>query len=67
MDFTNPQPGVVIRLINNLGQTVYTRSVATSVLNQIETIDVSNLIAGSYHLQVETSEGQRTIPVVILH
>jgi hypothetical protein len=67
MEFTNPQRGVSIRMINNLGQTVYSRSIDTYVYSHVETIDVSNLIPGSYHVKVETAEGQRSMPVVILH
>ncbi|MBK9104890.1 MAG: T9SS type A sorting domain-containing protein [Saprospiraceae bacterium] len=67
MDFTIQPQVVDLKLINSLGQIVLIRSFTLLSQNQIEIFDVSNLVAGSYHLQVETSEGQRTIPVAILH
>ena len=67
MDFTIQPQVVDLKLINSLGQIVLIRSFTLPSQNQIEIFDVSNLVAGSYHLQVETSEGQRSIPVVILH
>lgn len=67
MDFTMQPQVVHLKLINSLGQIVLIRSLPLPSQNQIEIFDVSNLFAGSYHLQVETSEGQRMIPVGILH
>jgi len=67
MDFTSQQQDVHLRLINNLGQPVMSRALPASVIKHTEKIDVRHLLAGSYQLHVETPEGNRSIPVVILH
>ncbi|HEY3387468.1 MAG TPA: T9SS type A sorting domain-containing protein, partial [Saprospiraceae bacterium] len=67
MEFTNNVQDVHISLINNTGQVVHSKSISSTVLNQIESFDVSTFTSGSYHMRVQTSEGERSIPVVILY
>ena len=67
MEFTKTYSDVQINLLNSLGQRILSRALPASVYNHTETLDIRLLAAGSYQLQVETAEGQRTIPVVILH
>ncbi len=67
LEFTSQHHDVQVNLINSLGQRIMTRTLHSSVFSHTEKFDVRDLVAGSYHIQVETSEGQRTIPVVILH
>jgi hypothetical protein len=67
LEFTKQHHGVQINLLNSLGQHLQTRTLDSPELNHTEKFDVRDLAAGSYHLQVETAEGQRTIPVIILH
>lgn len=66
MEFKNPNQGVRLKLINNLGQIVYTKTLTSTFTNHIESIKVSNLSPGNYMLQVETSEGQRSMPVIVV-
>ena len=65
-DFENAHQNVQLRFINPLGQTVYQRVITETITTHVEPINVSDLSAGTYMLQVETVEGQRSIPVVIM-
>jgi hypothetical protein len=67
LEFTNALNDVLIQLINNKGQVVLSRPLSSSVLTQIESFDTSSLAPGTYHLRVQTSEGERSIPVAIIH
>lgn len=66
LEFTKPYQDVKLRLIDNLGRTVYTKEINQSITAHIEKINVSQLTAGNYMLQVETVDGQRSIPVVVI-
>ena len=65
-DFENAHKNVQLRFINPLGQTVFQKVIAETITTHVEPIDVRQLSAGTYLLQVETVEGQRSIPVVIM-
>jgi len=67
MEFAHAVNDVLISVINNKGQVVLSKSISSSVLDQVESIDVSTFASGTYHLRVQTSEGERSIPVVIVH
>ncbi|MDQ3015240.1 MAG: T9SS type A sorting domain-containing protein, partial [Bacteroidota bacterium] len=66
LEFTQPYSDVQIRLINNLGQTVYTKTLTNTFTTHVEAVSVRELAAGNYMLQVETVDGQRSIPVVVV-
>lgn len=66
LEFGETLSDVSLRLLNPLGQTVISKRIGFNVTNHIEKIDVSDLSAGNYLLQVETVKGQRTLPVVII-
>jgi hypothetical protein len=65
IEFTKPYADVRLRLIDNSGRTVYTKTLKHAITNHVEPIRVDELIAGHYMLQIETVDGQRTIPVVV--
>ncbi len=67
MEFKKPYHDVQLRLINSIGQTVFTRTLSTTITSRIEPINVSSLASGNYMLQVETPDGQRSLPVIIVH
>jgi hypothetical protein len=66
LDFVKSYSDVQLRLINHLGQSVLDRTIKSTITNHIESLNVRDLSAGSYMLQVETADGQRSIPVVIV-
>jgi hypothetical protein len=66
IEFTRPYTDVILRLMDNAGRSVYTKQLAQTITNHTEPIRVDELIAGTYMLQIETVDGQRTIPVVIV-
>lgn len=66
LEFSKPFDNVELRLLNNIGQTVYNKTIRAAITQHTEPISVSNLPAGNYLLQVETSDGQRSMPVVII-
>ena len=66
MDFTATYPSVQISLINSLGQRILSRIVNSTISDRTEKIDVSELAAGLYQMQVETPEGQRTLPLMLI-
>lgn len=65
LEFTKPYSDVKIRLMDNLGRVVYYRALEGSITEQVEKISVRDLSAGSYLLQVETIDGQRSVPVMV--
>ncbi|MEP6794878.1 MAG: T9SS type A sorting domain-containing protein [Saprospiraceae bacterium] len=65
MDFKKPYQHVQLKLVNNIGQTVFSKTLSGLVTNHIEPINVRHLASGNYMLQVETPDGQRSIPVMI--
>jgi len=66
LEFEKPYENVKIRLIDNLGRMVYQKELTQLVANHIQSIRTSEFAAGNYLLQVETADGQRAIPVVIV-
>ncbi len=67
MEFIKPYHEVQLRLINHLGQTVFAKTIPTTFTNHIEPINVSTLASGNYMLQIETPDGQRSLPVIVVH
>ena len=67
MEFTKPYDDVKLRLINNIGQTVLIKTISSVTSSHIEPINVSTLATGNYRLQVETPDGQRSLPVIVVH
>jgi hypothetical protein len=67
MDFTKPYRDIQMRLINNIGQTVYSKTLSNTITSHIEAINVSSFASGNYMLQVETPDGQRILPVIVIH
>lgn len=66
MEFKKTYQNVQLRLMNNIGQVVLTKTLKEGFTNHNESINVSNFAAGNYMLQVETSDGQRSIPVIVV-
>ncbi|HXR81009.1 MAG TPA: T9SS type A sorting domain-containing protein, partial [Saprospiraceae bacterium] len=66
LEFEKPYDNVKIRLMDNLGRMVYQKELTQTVTNHIQSIRTSEFAAGNYLLQVETAEGQRSVPVVII-
>ena len=66
MEFTKPYDDVKLKLINNIGQIVLTKELSSVTSNHIEPINVSTLAVGTYRLQVETTDGQRSLPVIVV-
>jgi len=66
LQFEKPSDNVKLRLIDNLGRMVYHKDLTQTISSHIESIRTSEFAAGNYLLQVETKDGQRSIPVVIV-
>jgi hypothetical protein len=66
LEFTQPYDDVQLRLINNIGQTVFEKVINTTITVHTESINVSALATGNYLLQVETPDGQRSVPVIVI-
>ncbi len=66
LDFSTPYSDVKLRLIDNLGRVVYYKALNETISQRTENISVSDLSAGNYMLQVETIDGQRSVPVVVV-
>jgi len=66
LEFSKPYSDVKLRLIDNLGRVVYYKALNQTISQHIETVRVGDLSAGNYMLQVETTDGQRSIPVVVI-
>ncbi|MEP6795628.1 MAG: T9SS type A sorting domain-containing protein, partial [Saprospiraceae bacterium] len=66
MEFKKAYQDVQLRLVNNLGQTVLRKTLKTSFTDHIEPIDLSGIAVGNYLLQVETADGQRSLPVIVV-
>ena len=66
LEFTQPYSDVRLRLIDNQGRVVQAQTINQTINNHIETVNVKNLPSGNYMLQVETVDGQRSLPVVIM-
>ncbi len=66
LEFSKPYSDVKLRLIDNLGRVVYYNALNNTITNHIEPITVSQMAAGNYLLQVETVDGQRSVPVIIV-
>jgi hypothetical protein len=67
MEFTRPYRDIQMRLINNIGQTVFSKTLNSTITSHIEPINVSSFASGNYMLQVETPDGQRIVPVIVIH
>jgi len=65
MAFEKPYRDVQLRLLNYLGQQVYSKTISNTITNHIELINVSSFAAGNYMLQVETPDGQRSVPFIV--
>ena len=66
LEFTQPYSDVKLRLIDNLGRVVHYSELDNTITNHIEPISVAAFAPGSYLLQVETVDGQRSVPVIIV-
>jgi hypothetical protein len=66
MEFAKPFRNIHLKLINNLGQTVFSKTLPNTITSHIETINVSSFASGNYILQVETPDGQRLIPIIVV-
>jgi Secretion system C-terminal sorting domain len=66
LEFTKPYSDVKLRLVDNLGRVVYYKSLTQTISDHIESVSVKDLSTGNYMLQVETPDGQRSIPVVVV-
>lgn len=66
LDFAKPYSGVKLRLVDNLGRVVYYKSLEQTITQHIESVSVRDLSPGTYMLQVETPDGQRSIPVIVI-
>lgn len=66
LEFSKPYSDVKLRLIDNLGRVVYYKALTQTISQHIETVSVGDLSAGNYMLQVETIDGQRSIPVAVI-
>ncbi|MGB3077939.1 MAG: T9SS type A sorting domain-containing protein, partial [Saprospiraceae bacterium] len=66
MDFKKTYQHVQLKLVNNVGQTVFSKTLSGAITNHLEPINVSHLSAGNYMLQVETPDGQRSLPVIVM-
>src|SRR5690606_30925917 len=66
LDFTKSFDNVMMRLVDNTGRIVYNKVMPMLPASHIERISVKDLAPGTYHLQVVTADGQRTIPVVVM-
>jgi hypothetical protein len=66
LEFEKAYSDVIVRLIDNNGRTVYINQLNQAITQHVEPIRVSELVAGNYMLQVETVDGQRTVPVVVV-
>jgi hypothetical protein len=66
LEFEKPYANIKLRLMDNLGRMVYNKELKQTITSHIESIRTSDFAAGNYLLQVETKDGQRSIPVVIV-
>jgi hypothetical protein len=66
LEFSEPYSDVKIRLIDNQGRTVYHKQMNQTITTHTEKVNVSQLTAGNYMMQVETVDGQRSIPVIVV-
>lgn len=66
MEFEKGYDNVRIRLMDNLGRVVYHKDLTKTTTSHVESIRTSQFAAGNYLLQIETNDGQRAIPVVIV-
>lgn len=66
LEFTEAYSDVKLRLIDPLGRAVFSKLISQTVSQHVETIDVRHLSAGNYMLQVETPDGQRSVPVMVV-
>jgi hypothetical protein len=67
LEFSKPYSDVQLRMVNNIGQIVFEKKLTSTITSHIEPINVSAFAAGNYMLQVETADGQRSTPVVVVH
>ena len=65
MQFKKPQQYGQLRLLNNLGQMVFSKTITTTFSDYVVLINVTALTIGNYMLQVETPDGQRSLPVIV--
>ena len=66
LDLAKPYNDTRLRLIDNLGRTVLEKEISQQITEHTTSIQVTSLAAGQYQLQVVTSDGQRSIPVVLI-
>ena len=65
LEFDKPYSDVKLRLVDNLGRVVFYKAIEETFSQKVETLSVRDLPSGNYMLQVETTDGQRSIPVVV--
>jgi len=65
LDFDKPYSDVKLRLIDNLGRVVYFKALEQTFSQHVESVSVHGLPSGNYLLQVETPDGQRSLPVIV--
>jgi len=66
LEFSQPYSDVKLRLIDNQGRVVYYKALTQTITQHVETLSVNELPSGNYMLQVETVDGQRSIPVIVV-
>lgn len=66
LEFTQPYSDVRLRLIDQQGRVVFFRNLPQTFSEHVETISVNELPSGNYILQVETVDGQRSVPVIVV-
>ncbi len=66
LEFSKPYSDVKLRLIDNLGRVVYQNQLINTITTHVEPINVSQMPSGNYLLQVETVDGQRSVPVIVV-
>ncbi len=66
LEFAKPYTDVKLRLVNNLGQIVYYKTLNQTITQHTEAVNLQSLPSGNYMLQVVTVDGQRSIPVVVI-
>ena len=66
LEFDKPYGEVKLRLLNPVAQTVFEKEINATITSHIESINVANLTPGNYILQVETPDGQRSVPVAVV-
>ncbi|MDQ3015242.1 MAG: T9SS type A sorting domain-containing protein [Bacteroidota bacterium] len=66
LDFSSTYEDVRIKLINSVGQTIFSKKLSTTITQHIEVIRTQDLPSGNYLIKVETMDGQRSVSVSVI-